>query len=109
MGPTGPKARGDHPTPTQKTFFELFQRFKAREPFVELGRPAIMGLRPASRAAVPGELVDIVDTVDTAGIVYTVENVTSVDNGSSVDSIHKFQAMDGPPMANSVRTSQAKW
>ena len=25
-----------------------------------------------------------------------------------VDSVHKFQAMDGPPMANSVRTSHAK-
>ena len=57
----------------------------------------------------------IVDTVDTADIVHTVDtldivkSVNSVDNVSSVNSVHKFQAMDGPPMANSVRTSHAKW
>ena len=49
---------------------------------------------------------DILHIVDTLGIVKSVNNV---DNVSSVNSVHKFQAMDGPPMANSVRTSHAKW
>ena len=58
---------------------------------------------------------DIVDTVDPADIVHTgdtldnVKRVNSVDNVGSVNSVHKFQAMDGPLMANSVRTSHAKW
>ena len=33
----------------------------------------------------------------------------NVSSANSVHSVHKFQAMDGPRMANSVMTSHAKW
>ena len=74
-----------------------------------MGGPHRFGNRRTIHGLKLVETVDTDDIVHTIDIFDSVKSVNSVDKGSSVNSVHKFQAMDGPPMANSVRTSHAKW